>query len=1227
MQGFKSFADRTSLSFDDGLTAIVGPNGSGKSNVSDAIKWVFGEQSVKSLRGSKMEDVIFSGTQSRKSQGYCTVVLTIDNTDRAVDIDTDELVIARKLYRTGESEYRLNGSSVRLRDINEIFMDTGLGRDGYSIIEQGRIADIISSKSHQRREIFEEAAGISRYRYKKQEAVRQLDSAQENLLRLKDILHELEDRILPLKAQSEKAEEFLLLAGEKRQLELSLWTMDIADIAKNLRELEDKVLVRASEKEGIDLALLQLDEDLAECESIIQQLSVYMERCRAKLLELNNSISDAQTQISELSSAASYKSATADSIEQRIVDFNLDTKELGTRLLELKLKSAELVSSESSVLSEIASLTGELAALGEQQTVLSETAVLIKSTLEQVSLNRNNALADRNTNTALASETTDRLNSLIQTNELAESEKISGELKKAEDFLAELRAELESLSNTQQGYDYKLASKQSKLDEIEQKIFALEKKSAEKLQRAQLLSDLDKSMEGYSGSVKHVLKLSSALGGLYGTLGSLINVGEKLQRAQLLSDLDKSMEGYSGSVKHVLKLSSALGGLYGTLGSLINVGREYAVAVETALGGAIGNLVVYDEQSAKRYVSALKKSSAGRATFLPISTVSGRPIDEAEFCGQAGFIAVASELVECDSKFRGVVSWTLGRTIVAENLDFAINIGRFCKNKYRIVTLDGQLVNAGGSITGGSVGKSGDMLSRRLEIEQLNAEAAKLLAQVADIEAQQRDLNTEISVINAKRQSVDSEIQTVKEDIIITSAQCRSLSDALEQSRLRADKVREQVELLNRRITELENDNKNIGDSISALDIEHERLLQRLCEIQADSTEIAQKSSSLENELKNREFVRLSLEKDITAISGEVARLEEKLSTDTQRQEQLQRDMTLLRAEADELKLKIQHNEEHILACRRAMDDTQQDIDQKRSELMLKEKQGTELRGRERQLAGQRDIVSLELGKLEERKKSVLHENDELVRKLFDEYELTLSEAKEQAIQLESRDTAHRRLLELKSKIRAMGNINVGAIEEYSEVKTRYDFMRAQFDDAEVARNSLIELIQQLSTDMSNMFLDKFSKISTAFNQIFMELFGGGSARLWLDEPSSPLESSIEIEVQPPGKLIKNLSSLSGGEQAMVAICIYFAILSVSPSPFVLIDEIEAALDDVNVARFASYIARLTKNTQFISITHRRGTMEQADVLYGVTMEEKGVSKLLRLDVAELEEKLQLNMA
>ena len=1181
LQGFKSFPDRTKLVFDDGITAIVGPNGSGKSNISDAVRWVFGEQSSKALRGAKMEDVIFGGTHKRKAQGFAWVALTIDNSDRSLPVEEDEVVVSRKLYRTGESEYKLNGQTVRLRDVTELFLDTGLGRDGYSVIGQGRIAEIVGAKSTQRREIFEEAAGIAKFRLRKGEAERRLAAAEENLLRLRDILGELEGRVEPLRVQSQKAKTFLSLSGEKRVLEISLWSGALEELEGKLRQQDDRILLCRSDRDALQSRIDRIDEELAQAAGEMQRQAVEMDQRRGEIRRLEESAANAQAQIAVMESDIRHNEENIQRIEGEIAQADASGGQLEEKIAALtgqkEAQAAALAKADETLAQSAARQEetrrrleeGELRLAARRQQEEELRREIAQSELERASA------------AALMEDAAGRIDRFQESLQLRDQnlEEIEREYREAKAFAGELEEKITSLDNSRKGYDLKLQSRQSR--------------------EAALLQE----QRGYDSQA-----------------------GQRLQRAQLLSDMEKNMEGMGGSVKFVMGRAreGAVKGVLGPVSALVSTQPDYATAIEVALGGAMQNIVVENENTAKRAIALLSQAKAGRATFLPLTSVKGSRMDASAAQGRPGYVGVACDLVDCDQRYQGVVRWLLGRTVVAETLDLAVEMAKACGHKFKIVTLDGQVMNAGGSMTGGYLAKSAGILGRRGEIEKLRKEAEAFTQRSRQVEEKLLAEQKEIAALRAALEGIDGEARTAREDLAQAQGELRRLEgrrrDAQELHQRAGEEYRqlqEKVKALREQSETSQQLREGLEARLAALEEEAGRLEEERSVLSARREEERAAHSALM-------LVRMGLEMDLQSLVVSLTLLLQQREGENLRLEELRRQCDGFRDGIGQIRRQMEER-----AIRRQEEESQARELTAQNEAAAAARLETEaltarLRQEQRLQSDQREKTAGELARLEERRTAMAGEQEKLCGQLWEEYEMSPSQAKEAAVAIDDPQDARRRLGELRGRIKALGSVNLGAIEEYQEVSQRYQFMKGQMEDVETAKGELTQLIGALTGDMRRIFGEKFSRINQQFGRIFVELFGGGKARLELSDPSDLLESGIEIFVQPPGKVIKSLTALSGGEQAFVAIAIYFAILKVSPSPFCLIDEIEAALDDVNVSKFASYLRRMTDKTQFIAITHRRGTMEEADVLYGVTMQEEGVSRILRLDVSEIEKKLGL---
>ena len=1179
LQGFKTFPDRTTLSFHNGITAVVGPNGSGKSNISDAVRWVLGEQSVRTLRCTRMEDVIFGGTPARRALGFAEVTLNIDNTGRELPFDSDSVAVTRRYYRSGESEYLINKTTVRLKDINELFMDTGLGRDGYSMIGQGRIDAIVAARSEDRREIFEEAAGISRFRYRREESERRLSQAEENLLRLNDILAELESRVGPLGEQAEKAKEYLKLSEEKRKAEISLWLRTLNQSSLTLREQEDKILAAQSQHGAAEQAIQSLDAELENIFSRSSQCSAKIDETRRDSAHLQEAAAQKDSEASVLKNDILHNKENLERIRAEMEQSRLSGEEL-SRLIDEKEK--QITEKSESIREKDAEFADCSSRLDQLKDSLSETAGRMDGFAREM--------------TELSSRATDfRMRELTSSASIAEIRLRLNEIHKAAE---EIRSGRESLKE----------------------------KETEYLQK---LEDTDRRIEALGNAVQgHEMRLKARRDRLETfrrqSDGLRLDLEERLRRARLLEDLERNLEGFSQSVKAVMKEASrgALNGIHGPVSRLIRVPKEYAVAVETALGPAMQNIVVGSEQDAKRAIGLLKEKNSGRATFLPLTVIKGRVLSEPGLSGCPGFVGIASKLCSCDSRFQEILDSLLGRIAVAENLDFAVQIAAKFGYRFRVVTLDGQVVNAGGSLTGGSLAKNSGLLSRASEIETLKKQAEELRVK-ADASAQTlKTAGQEVSAEEAALSAAKGELATAQEERIHADAEHRRILAELQSAAKREENLRQEDATANTRLNEQEACVKDSQAKSAELNGQMEALKAELEKMGGSREELSTQLDKLTATLKQIEMDRLSAGKDAQSLKDTVGDLEQRRSGQKEKIDALADEIGKTEASTAELTARIESLGKEAEELRARSEEAAAQADGLNRERMELEKKSVELRATEREKSEEKENIGHELARLEERRNGIQKEYDEIISHLWEEYELTRREAEQEAEPASDPREAQRRLNELKGRIKALGTVNLSAVEEYKEVSDRYEFMKTQISDVEQSRDELKKLIGGLTDQMKDLFAARFEQINRYFAETFRDLFGGGKAGISLSNPDDVLTSGIEISVQPQGKIVTHLEALSGGEKALVAIALYFAIMKVNPPPFCVLDEIEAALDDVNVNRFAAYLRRMTAKTQFIVITHRRGSMEEADVLYGVTMQEEGVSKMLEMPVSELEAKM-----
>ncbi|MBE6835588.1 MAG: chromosome segregation protein SMC [Ruminococcaceae bacterium] len=1181
MQGFKSFPDNTVLEFNKGITTVVGPNGSGKSNISDAVRWVLGEQSTKNLRGSKMEDVIFSGTSVRKAQGFAQVSLVLDNSDRALDYDDNEVTVSRRYYRSGESLYLINGKEVRLRDVNELFMDTGLGRDGYSIISQGKIADMISSKANERRDMLEEAAGISHFRYRRVDAMRRLSQAEENLLRLRDILTELEGRVGPLKAQSEKAQKFLVLAEEKKDIEIGLWLDTLEKTADRLKEQDTKIEIADSQREKAIKELEEIEKKIDSATEQTQKINCDIEELRASSGKVDEQIAALEAQVLVENNSIEHNNQAIERIKKDMLSENETEQHIFEQVDEAKREIERLSKEKEEKNKQLEKTAEEESKLLSENEQFSEQSIALSNKAAALAVE----LADNRVTAEGADNTVEEIKTrILAIDEALKSRQASLETavkdqKEIEEKIKKSIDEIDSLSNALGGYSLKLENREKKSETVR----AEKEKNESEIRRA-------------------------------------------TDRLRVLEDMEKNMEGFAGSVKAVMKESKrgTLRGIHGPLSSLITVKDAYTVAIETALGAAIGNCVVDTEDDGKRAIKFLKDNNAGRATFLPISAVKGNELNEKGLDDCYGYVNLASELVSYDKKYDGIIRSLLGRTVVAEDLDCAVAIAKKYNHRFKIVTLDGQVMNAGGSMTGGSRTHNSGILSRTNEIEKLKKNLYSLEEKQKGFDGDFKLITEEIASLKANYDGAVADKARAQEEKIRLEGEKKLIDEQLAAAKTAADELEGEKKTLSSRIENITSSAKEAAKNVEALTKEIEQTEQKLASLTGDRESLSQKREKLSEDAAKIKMEILSFDKDIQAAEDTIERLERRQSSHTDRMTELNNEIEEIEKKNEEILKNIESLKGMCASLREKTSDDRNQVQALISEREQLEKQSGEYRLLERNKTTEREQISSELVRLEEQKANMHREYEETTNKLFTEYELTRREALALNITLEDIPEAKKRLAELKGKIKALGSVNVSAIEEYKEVSERYEFLSNQLNDVEKSKAELIKLINELTDKMASQFREQFYRINQCFGETFSELFGGGKAELRLEDELNVLESNIEIRVQPPGKNVKNIDLLSGGEKGMSAIALLFAILKVTPAPFCIFDEVEAALDDVNVTRYAHYVRRMTKNTQFILITHRRGTMEEADVLYGVTMQEEGVSKLLELRSAEMAKKLGL---
>ncbi|MCI8607895.1 MAG: chromosome segregation protein SMC [Hungatella sp.] len=1174
VQGFKSFANKIVFEFHNGITGIVGPNGSGKSNVADAVRWVLGEQRIKQLRGASMQDVIFSGTETRKPQGFAYVAITLDNSDHQLAIDYDQVTVARRIYRSGESEYLINGSSCRLKDINELFYDTGIGKEGYSIIGQGQIDKILSGKPEERRELFDEAAGIVKFKRRKVIAQKKLEDEKQNLVRVSDILSELEKQVGPLARQSETAREYLRLKEELKAYEVNVFLTETQEIKVQLKETEDNTVI--------------VSGDLARTKEEADQI-------RATYEGLSQVLKDLEEKLEESRSAVGKANMDKGSLEGRV---NVLLEQINTE----RMNEEHINARKRAISQELESRQGQLDQYKEEHKQLS------------------GQVGDEKTRQDKAQETLRQADEGIML--------LDRGIEEGKNRIILTMNEKASLTARQQRYEAMMEQVQVRRAEVVQKL--LKSKSDESVQE-----EHKKAEEGKLAQVEETIqeltfKQGSGeehIAGLEGEIRRLNrNLNDKQQeyhkdstKLESLRNLAERYEGYGNSIRRVMELKSRVPGIHGVVADIITTKKEYETAIETALGGSIQNIVTDTETTAKQLIEYLKKNKYGRATFLPLTSVGLKGgFSQEKALHEPGVLGLASQLVEADEKYKGLMGYLLGRVVVADNIDNAIALSRKYQYSLRIVTLDGELLSAGGSMTGGAFKNASNLLGRKREIEELERrcekalKAAELLQQELVMnEEQLKQQKEELEQLKQQKQTAFLEENTIRMNLSQLDDKIQEIQESSRDMVLENTHLEEQIREIGRNQRELAAGVSEMEEQNLQEEKQIETLTARLEEAKAQREELSRQLSALQLESANLQQKYEFVQENMRRVRGEMDKLKEELSqiegsgeVSSQAIEEKLHEIERIKTEIGHLTKKVSDLEHEGLGFSRTRDE--------------KTGEQKQLFDRREELSGRMSRLDKELFRLQSQKEKMDERLDRHVEYMWSEYELTPTAAEElRNPQWTSLGEMKRRAGELKESIRSLGNVNVNAIEDYKEVSERYEFMRTQHEDLVKAEETLMGIIEELDTGMRRQFEEKFKEIRREFDQVFKELFGGGHGQLELVDGEDILEAGIQIISQPPGKKLQNMMQLSGGEKALTAIALLFAIQNLKPSPFCLLDEIEAALDDSNVDRFAGYLHKLTRNTQFIVITHRRGTMVSADRLYGITMQEKGVSTLVSVNLIE----------
>ena len=1182
IQGFKSFPDKTVLNFGESITAIVGPNGSGKSNISDAICWVMGEQSARSLRGDKMEDVIFGGTEKRGPVGFAQVTLVLDNSAGMFSsVDSSEVMVTRRYYRSGDSEYYINKQSVRLKDVNELFMDTGLGREGYAIVGQGRIDEILSVRSADRREIFEEAAGISKFRHRKEESERRLQRTQENLVRINDKISELELQVEPLREQAETARRYLLLRDEQRTLEISLWIERLEEIktAKNRLQAEYAAAkARQAEAQAQQDALyeendrfsLRMQENDTEQERTRQEADALASQARdkeaeAELLRTNirhrqNSIAELKEELERQDSRSQDAQAEIDAQKRRLEELDAQTAGLESELDALLEKAREAAESAGEAGSEISALQAGEALAADAAAKSRERLAALDAAREQ--------MTDRQ-------EAVRRELEAVQ----AQRETARQEVRTARRALEDAQEDAQAAANIIQGH-------------------ALRMESREKREKDAADAHMKLTME-------------------QNNLDS---------RIRMLTEMEKEYEGFSKAVRLVMQASErgALRGVHGPVANLMKTDGRYAVALEIALGAGMQNIVVDREEDAKGAIQFLKQRDGGRATFLPLTAIRGDELREQGVENEPGFVGIASRLVSYDGQYDNIFKNLLGRTVVMEDLDSGIAAARKHQNRFRIVTLDGQLINRGGSMTGGSVSKSAGVLSRANELETLKNRREELKGRLAAAQRERDEAARELSAARYELQVSESQRRAAEDAALKRQGEVKQYEAQMESIRASEENLEGEKEALAQRLQDQQQQRQAVRKEIEEREAEAASLRESVREKLAGQTDLQEYANRLSADMAQRKERLASLRAQREGGADALERMEQTRRDLAGDREQRLKRISAYQSAIDADEAETTRKTEAAASLRMQAQERQgvlRDLQEARLHL---EQERTAMGQRLKESNDALLEAEREAGRLEQKLGAGDMEEKQILDKLWENYELGHSAAMEQRVELESPAKAVRRVNEIKREISGLGTVNIGAIDEFKRVNERYMYLTGQRDDVEQAKGELEGIIAAITREMTVIFAQQFDMIAASFQETYLQLFGGGQATLELENREDILNCGIEIKVQPPGKTLKTLSLLSGGEKAFVAIALYFAILKVHPTPFFVMDEVEAALDEPNVVRVANYMRSISDKTQFIVITHRRGTMEAADILYGVTMQEKGVSRMLAINMNDMAEELNI---
>ena len=1176
LQGFKSFADKTVLEFKSGITSVIGPNGSGKSNISDAIRWVLGEQSMKSLRGAKSEDVIFAGTQARKSLGFAEVSMVIDNTDGKLPIEYSEVTVTRKLYRSGETGYFINKVPCRLKDVLELFMDTGIGKDGYSIIGQGKIDEILSNKSEDRRKIFEEAAGIVKYRTRKAESEKKLEQTKLNLLRINDILTEIEANIEPLKAQSEKARQYLDLREELKNIEVGLFLHNISEYKEKLEKVVEDIQIVEDQNLAENEKMENLQKAKEELKNEIDNITLKIEEMQNIGFESTNKIEKINSEIGISKERIQNNSANKERLKTEIEDIKNRINELDEEKNQKLSKKEDLYSNREKYQKELEEKEAELAKLTEK---LSSKELEIEAKKQEI---------ERNTDAKY--EIISEISSLDTNFENIEKREKTA------------KAEIESLTSEIDGARNEKQEKGKHFYEIEYK-------------KNELTKSLQDKKSKKDESMAKIKEFETTLNNL--------NYESRMKdsRLKFLIETEKEKEGYIRSVKSLLndceKDSNLKKGMNGVLANLISVDKKYETAIEMCLGQALQNIVTDTEEDAKKLVEHLRNNKLGRASFLPVSSIRGKKLDRIIKNSTEGVIGVASDLVKCDKKYEQIVLNLLGRTLIVENMDTAIQMAKLNSYSFRIVTLEGDIISNTGAITGGSIQtKTVNILGRSREIEDLEKALKEINEKIEKTTKAKDEYTDSASDVIEEVTRLEKELQDIEIEYAAENQKMISMEENIEKLELRREKIKKEIEELGKQKIDNRTEKEEKEERINYLTSETQKLSEIVEEFAANNKENQKYIDDLNFDITNLKISVSSFDESGSSIDELIERINQDIENSKTSIENKEKNIQDVLNENENLEQKIKELEEEIQKIKSEVENSSTLIENLKNDRLGKSEK---LKNAEKEINDEFSVIEDIKGqivKLDVRKTKLEQDLEQVVNNLWIEYELTPNNAgeyqKPQNVQKAARDVNT-----IRTKIKELGSINVDSIEEYKKTKERYDFMCEQRLDLENTAAKLRNIIADMTKTMKEQFVEKFELINKNFNEVFVELFGGGKAEIKLEDENNVLECGIDIHVQPTGKKLQNMMLLSGGEKAFTAIALLFAILKINPAPFCVLDEIEAALDDVNVYRFAEYLKKFSKETQFLVITHRKGTMEAANTVYGVTMEENGVSKLLSMKLAQ----------